>query len=114
MKTLEIVTPAGAAKAYLESADGPRGALVLGHGAGGGVQAKDLAAVSGVALALGMSVALVEQPYRVAGRRSPAAAPRLDAAWTSGIDHLGPGELHDLPLVMGGRSSGARVPCLTP
>lgn len=113
MKTLEIVTPSGTAKAYLESADEPRAALVLGHGAGGGVQAKDLAAVSGVALALGMSVVLVEQPYRVAGRRSPAAAPRLDAAWTAVIEHLLAGELQGLPLVVGGRSSGARVACRT-
>ena len=113
MKTLEIVTPSGTAKAYLERADEPRAALVLGHGAGGGVQAKDLAAVSGVALALGMSVALVEQPYRVAGRRSPAAASRLDAAWIGVIEHLLAGDLQGLPLVVGGRSSGARVACRT-
>ena len=113
MKGLEIVTPSGTAKAYLESAEGPRAALVLGHGAGGGVQAKDLAAAAGVARSMGISVALVEQPYRVAGRRSPAAAPRLDAAWTAVIDHLLAGELHDLPLVVGGRSSGARVACRT-
>ncbi len=113
MKTLEIVTPSGTARAYLESADEPRAALVLGHGAGGGVQANDLAAVSGVALALGMSVALVEQPYRVAGRRSPAAAPRLDAAWTAVIEHLLASDLQGLPLVVGGRSLGARVACRT-
>jgi len=113
VKTLEIVTPSGTARAYLESADEPRAALVLGHGAGGGVQANDLAAVSGVALALGMSVALVEQPYRVAGRRSPAAAPRLDAAWTAVIEHLLASDLQGLPLVVGGRSLGARVACRT-
>ena len=113
MKRLEIDTPFGTAKAHLDSADEPRAALVLGHGAGGGVQAKDLVAVADVAHSLGLSVALVEQPYRVAGRRSPAPAHQLDAAWTAVIDHLVAGELHGLALVAGGRSSGARVACRT-
>ena len=113
MKKLEIDTPFGTANAYLNSADEPRAALVLGHGAGGGVQAKDLVAVAHVAHSLGLSVALVEQPYRVAGRRSPAPAHRLDAAWTAVIDDLVAGELRDLSLVVGGRSSGARVACRT-
>jgi predicted alpha/beta-hydrolase family hydrolase len=60
-----------------------------------------------------MSVALVEQPYRVAGRRSPAPAHHLDAAWTAVLDRLVAAELHGLPLVVGGRSSGARVACRT-
>ena len=113
MKTLEIDTPFGTATAHLDHATEPPAALVLGHGAGGGVQAKDLVAVAHVAQSVGMSVALVEQPYRVAGRRSPAPAHQLDAAWTAVIDHLVAGELHDLPLVVGGRSSGARVACRT-
>ena len=113
MKTLEIDTPFGTANAHVTRADEPRAALVLGHGAGGGVQAKDLVAVAGVAIVAGLSVALVEQPYRVAGRRSPAPAHQLDAAWTAVIDHLLAGELHGLPLLVGGRSSGARVACRT-
>ena len=113
MKTLEIDTPFGTANAHLTSADAPRAALVLGHGAGGGVQAKDLVAVAHVAHSVGLSVALVEQPYRVAGRRSPAPARQLDAAWTAVIDHLLAGELSGLTLVAGGRSSGARVACRT-
>ena len=113
MKTLEIDTPFGTANAHLNSADDPRGALVLGHGAGGGVQAKDLVAAAGVAHSLDLSVALVEQPYRVAGRRSPAPAHQLDAAWTAVIEHLLAGELRSLSLVVGGRSSGARVACRT-
>jgi predicted alpha/beta-hydrolase family hydrolase len=113
MKTLEIDTPFGTANAHLNSAAEPRAALVLGHGAGGGVQAKDLVAVAGIAHSVGMSVALVEQPYRVAGRRAPAPAHQLDAAWTAVIDHLLAGELHGLPLVVGGRSAGARVACRT-
>ncbi len=56
---------------------------------------------------------LVEQPYRVAGRRSPAPAKQLDIAWTAVVEHLLAGELHGLPLLVGGRSSGARVACRT-
>jgi len=113
VKTLEIDTPFGTANAHLDSADEPRAALVLGHGAGGGVQAKDLVAAAHVAHSVGLSVALVEQPYRVAGRRSPAPAHHLDAAWTAVIDHLVAGELRGLALLAGGRSSGARVACRT-
>jgi predicted alpha/beta-hydrolase family hydrolase len=113
MKTLEIDTPFGRANAHVNRAAEPRAALVLGHGAGGGVQAKDLVAAAGVAHSEGLSVVLVEQPYRVAGRRAPAPAHQLDAAWTAVIDHLLAGELHGLPLVAGGRSSGARVACRT-
>ena len=113
MRTLEIATPFGTANAHLSSADEPGAALVLGHGAGGGVQAKDLVAVAGVAHSLGMSVALVEQPYRVAARRSPAPAHQLDAAWTAVIDYLVARELRGLSLLVGGRSSGARVACRT-
>jgi predicted alpha/beta-hydrolase family hydrolase len=113
VRKLEIDTPFGTANAHLNRADEPRAALVLGHGAGGGVEAKDLVAVARVAHAAGLSVVLVEQPYRVAGRRAPAPAHQLDAAWTAVIDHLLAGELHGLPLVVGGRSSGARVACRT-
>ena len=56
---------------------------------------------------------LVEQPYRVAGRRSPAPAHQLDAAWTAVVERLTARELRGLPLVTGGRSSGARVACRT-
>src|SRR5438876_905740 len=47
------------------------------------------------------------------GRRSPAPARQLDAAWTAVVDHLCAGPLRDVPLVAGGRSSGARVACRT-
>jgi len=110
---LEIDTPFGPANAHLQSADEPRAALVLGHGAGGGVTARDIVAATRAAHSAGLSVALVEQPYRVAGRRSPAPAHQLDAAWTAVIDHLLAGELSGLPVIAGGRSSGARVACRT-
>jgi uncharacterized protein len=110
---LEIETPYGTANAHVDRVEDPRAALVLGHGAGGGVQARDLVTVAGVARAAGFSVVLVEQPYRVAGRRAPAPAHQLDAAWIAAVDHLRAAELRDLPLVVGGRSSGARVACRT-
>jgi uncharacterized protein len=113
VKPLEIDTPFGVARAHLECVDDPRGALVLGHGAGGGITARDLVAVAHAAHSAGLSVALVEQPYRVIGRRSPAPAHQLDAAWTAVIEQLRAGDLRDLPLVVGGRSSGARVACRT-
>lgn len=112
-QVIEVDTPHGLANAHLHSAEDPTAALVLGHGAAGGVTARDLVAVTGVARSEGVSVALVEQPYRVAGRRSPAPARQLDAAWTAVVDHLRAGELRGLPLVVGGRSSGARVACRT-
>jgi len=110
---LEVDTPHGRAQAHLQLVDRPRGALVLGHGAGGGVSAPDLATAADVAISEGLSVALVEQPYRVAGRRSPAPAGQLDAAWSAVVQHLRAGELEGLPLVAGGRSLGARVACRT-
>jgi uncharacterized protein len=93
----------------------PTGAVMLGHGAGGGVDAPDIRIAAETAVRAGWAVALVEQPYRVAGRRSPVPAPKLDAAWMQVADKLtGPGgSLAGLRLVTGGRSAGARVACRT-
>jgi uncharacterized protein len=110
---LDLDTPHGRARAHLHAVDEPRAGLVLGHGAGGGVSAPDLVAATDAALTQRVTVALVEQPYRVAGRRSPARAPQLDAAWIAVVEQLQAGELADLPLVVGGRSLGARVACRT-
>src|SRR5262249_59447164 len=68
---------------------------------------------AGVARSEGFSVALVEQPYRVAGRRAPPPVRQLDAAWRAVVDHLLAEDLRGLPLVVGGRSAGARVACRT-
>jgi uncharacterized protein len=111
--TLELDTAHGLARVHLERAPRARGALVLGHGAGGGVTARDLQAAKDAAVDEGLSVALVEQPYRVAGRRSPAPAAQLDAAWTTVVEQLRRRQLRGLALVVGGRSSGARVACRT-
>jgi predicted alpha/beta-hydrolase family hydrolase len=106
---LELDTPHGPALAHLHEVDAPRGAVVLGHGAAGSVEAPDLVHATRAANAAGFSVALVEQPYRVAGRRSPAPANQLDTAWTAVVEQLFDG----LPLIAGGRSAGARVACRT-
>jgi uncharacterized protein len=113
MQPHDVETPHGLARVHLHPLKEPRGALVLGHGAGGGVTAGDLVRAKDVALEQGLSVALVEQPYRVAGRRSPAPAHQLDTAWTAVLEQLRDGRLAGLPLVTGGRSAGARVACRT-
>jgi uncharacterized protein len=110
---LRIPTAHGPANVHLHKVESPRGALALGHGAGGGVEAPDLLAATAAAEAQNFSVALVEQPYRVAGRRSAPAAHQLDAAWRAVLEHLGRHELDGLPLIAGGRSAGARVACRT-
>jgi uncharacterized protein len=108
---VKVDTPHGPARVHVKAAgESPVGALVLGHGAGGGVEAPDLRAATAAALSCGWTVALVEQPYRVAGRRSPAPAAQLDAAWQAVCAAL---PFDGLPLVTGGRSSGARVACRT-
>ncbi|GGN03205.1 hypothetical protein FHR83_001017 [Actinoplanes campanulatus] len=108
---LEIETPRGPAVVAVSDPSSPAlSLLVLGHGAGGGVDAPDLVAVCDAAVAAGVRVALVTQPYRVAGRRAPAPAGHLDEAWTAVVRAIGvPG----MPLIVGGRSSGARVACRT-
>ncbi len=87
--------------------------MILGHGAGGGIGAPDLQAAKAAALQLGFAVVLIEQPYRVAGRRAPAPAPHLDAAWVAIVAALGAEALDGVPIVTGGRSLGARVACRT-
>lgn len=87
---------------------------MLGHGAGGGIDAPDLIAATQAARANGWSVARVLQPYRVAGRRSPAPAQQLDTAMAAVVAVLRRRRgMRDVALVLGGRSSGARVACRT-
>jgi predicted alpha/beta-hydrolase family hydrolase len=113
LQPAQIDTPSGPARAHLHPASEPHGALVLGHGAGAGIDGPDLTAATQAAVASGFSVALVEQPYRVAGRRAPAPAKRLDEAWIAAVEHLRENDLAGLPLIAGGRSLGARVACRT-
>ena len=101
-----VQTSMGTARVHL-SGSGP-GLLALGHGAGGGVDALDLVAAAEAAHDEGWRVALVEQPWRVKGRKGAEAPPRLDRAWVEVL-----ATLEGRPLVVGGRSAGARVACRT-
>lgn len=114
---LTVPTPSGPALIELhglqEPPFGPGAVLLLGHGAGGSTDAPDLVAATTAATAAGLHVALVTQPYRVAGRRAPAPAKQLDGAWLAVANHLSDAVFAGLPLIFGGRSSGARVACRT-
>jgi hypothetical protein len=110
---IDIETPSGPARASITAARSgtkKRGLVVLGHGAGGGIEAPDLIALTRTLAADGWMVARVEQPYRLRGQRAPEPAARLDAALIAVVTELReryPGGR----LVLGGRSSGARVAC---
>jgi predicted alpha/beta-hydrolase family hydrolase len=106
MTTSDVETRIGTARTHLSGAGD--GLLVLGHGAGGGVDALDLLAARDAAHEAGWRVALVEQPWRVKGKKVAEAPARLDLAW---LDVLA--GLSGSPLVVGGRSAGARVACRT-
>lgn len=112
----QVATPHGPARLHLHlPPDAPVGLLLLGHGAGGAIATGDLQVAAQVAFAAGFATVLMEQPYRVAGRKAPAPAHQVDAAWTAVAEQLtDPGaEFSGLPLVTGGRSFGARVACRT-
>ncbi|GHE04696.1 alpha/beta hydrolase family protein [Streptomyces alanosinicus] len=108
---IEIVeTDAGTARITWHKAKKPALVLAVSHGAGGGVEARDLQALAHALPARGVTVALVEQPWRVAGRKVAPAPKTLDAAWRGIWPALAGMEL---PVISGGRSAGARVACRT-
>jgi uncharacterized protein len=110
---IDVQTPSGLAQADLERpTSAASGLLLLGHGAGGSIDAPDLRAMTAAALESGIAVARVRQPYSVAGRRTPAPAAQLDAAWAAVVEQLAT-TIPGLPIIVGGRSSGARVACRT-
>jgi predicted alpha/beta-hydrolase family hydrolase len=111
---LDVDTPHGLARAHVTAEVGAlRGTLVLGHGAGGGIESADLVAVASEAATAGWRVVRVEQPWRVVGRRIAVAPPKLDEGWTTVLRHLRATAVLEGPLVLGGRSAGARVACRT-
>jgi predicted alpha/beta-hydrolase family hydrolase len=111
---VNVDTPLGPARVLRrDPATAVRGTLVLGHGAGGGVDSPDLAAITDAAAAAGWRVLGVEQPWRVAGKRIAPAPPRLDLAWRTVLGRLRDDGVLTDPLVLGGRSAGARVACRT-
>lgn len=110
-----VATPGGPAHAQVCAAAGrgERRVLVLSHGAGGGVGARDLQALAGALPARGIQVVLVTQPWRVAGRKIAGPPKTLDVAWLAVLADLAGAGLLPGPLIVGGRSAGARVACRT-
>jgi predicted alpha/beta-hydrolase family hydrolase len=108
--TESIGTDAGDARITWHPAKKARLVLAVSHGAGGGIEARDLRALAQALPAQGVTVALVEQPWRVAGKKVAPAPKTLDVGWRGIWPALaGPG----LPVISGGRSAGARVACRT-
>ena len=111
---VEVDTPEGPGRWHVDAATDPSAVLVLGHGAGGGVTAMDLALLARELPPLGTTVARFEQPWRLAGRKVAVPPPRLDVGWLPAVASLTRRpELVGLPVVAGGRSAGARVACRT-
>ncbi|MFI9549009.1 alpha/beta family hydrolase [Streptomyces sp. NPDC052016] len=108
--TETIATDAGDARVTWHRAKEPRLVLAVSHGAGGGIEARDLQALAAVLPGHGVSVALVEQPWRVAGKKVAPAPKTLDVGWRG----IWPAVARSgLPVISGGRSAGARVACRT-
>ncbi|MEH0514245.1 hydrolase [Streptomyces sp. B21-106] len=108
--TETVETDAGTARITWHRAGGPAFVLAVSHGAGGGVDARDLQALAAVLPGHGVSVALVEQPWRVAGKRVAAAPKTLDVGWRGIWPAV---SASGAPVISGGRSAGARVACRT-
>ncbi|MFJ2811963.1 alpha/beta family hydrolase [Streptomyces sp. NPDC087294] len=108
--TAIVPTAAGDARITWHPAPTPRLVLAAGHGAGGGIEARDLRALAAALPGHGITVALVEQPWRVAGKKVAPAPKTLDAAWRDLWPAL---TVPALPVIAGGRSAGARVACRT-
>lgn len=111
-----VDTPQGEARVGVhppEASAAPHGTIILGHGAGGrlGSWPKDLQSTL-AATGHGWTVVLVEQPWRVAGRKVATPPPTLDVAWRAVVPAVLATGL-PRPLVLGGRSAGARVACRT-
>jgi hypothetical protein len=113
-----VPTPTGDARITrfpVSTARAQRATLVLSHGAGGGIEAPDLQALAAALPEHGVQVALVEQPWRVAGKRLAPPPKSLDTAWRAILELAGDGLSSGgtLPVIVGGRSAGARVACRT-
>lgn len=112
-RVIELDTELGPSRMHLAEAENPRALLLLGHGAGGGVESADLTALAETLPAQGISVARFEQPWRTAGKKVAPAPARLDVGFTAAMqwaeEYL---DAHPgAELFLGGRSAGARVSC---
>jgi predicted alpha/beta-hydrolase family hydrolase len=114
VRIMDVAAPTslGPGRLVVDAAERPTAVLWLGHGAGGGIGAIDLAALADVLPGQGITVVRHEQPWKVAGRRVAAPPATLDVAWRETaplVEQIAGG----LPVVVGGRSAGARVACRT-
>jgi uncharacterized protein len=110
---LTVETPQGPGRCFVDPADEPTALLVLGHGAGGGINAADLELLARRLPVLGITVVRFEQPWRTAGRRIAGPPATLDEAWTAAVVGMRTQPWAADRLVVGGRSAGARVACRT-
>ncbi|MGN0063375.1 MAG: alpha/beta family hydrolase [Nocardioides sp.] len=110
---VDVETPHGPGRLHVHAAEDPVAVLLASHGAGGGVDARDLVALAEFLPGQGIAVALFEQPWRVAGRKIATAPPTLDVAFVAAAEALREVVGTDVPLVVGGRSAGARSACRT-
>jgi predicted alpha/beta-hydrolase family hydrolase len=111
---IDTPTPEGPGRLFVAPAESPQAVLMLGHGAGGGVDAMDLKLLAGYLPGEGIAVVRFEQPWRTAGRKVAVPPPRLDIGWLAAVERLwAEPDYADLPLYVGGRSAGARVACRT-
>ena len=113
--SVDVATPAGPARLHVHAVVRPRALVVLGHGAGRGTDTADLLGLAAALPQAGVSVVLVDQPWVLAGRRVAAAPATLDVGWVAALEHVraAAGASARVPLVVGGRSAGARVACRT-
>lgn len=111
-RVLDVETTEGPGRFYVADADSPTALLIMGHGAGGGVDAVDLSVLASRLPDHGITVARFEQPWRTAGKKVASRPPVLDLAWNAAVPTL-LNEFVGLPYFFGGRSAGARVACRT-
>ncbi len=102
-----ISTPYGDARLHTDRSRHPVATLVLGHGAGRGEDSADLLALARALPGQGISVFRIEQPWHVAGKKVASRAPVLDAVTVACVNAI----RARTPMVLGGRSAGARVAC---
>ncbi len=113
--TVDVATPVGTARLHVWAVARPHALVVLGHGAGRGVDTADLLSLAEALPLLGVGVVLLDQPWVLQGRRIAVAPPVLDRAWAAALGSVrgAAGATSRTPLVVGGRSAGARVACRT-
>jgi len=102
-----VPTPTGDARVVTYRARRQEATVVLTHGAGGGIDAADMAAIAAVLPGQGLSVALVEMPWRVQGKKLAPRPAVIDESYLAVMAGL----RASTPVVLGGRSAGARSAC---